>query len=107
MPDLFRVRITQVKGTLFNTIGYSAHRELLDGKWAKRLELLPEEALYLIERGSLICLRQHQVDLPDDQLATMSAQQAFSEMVGKEGLTFERYQVSDSLLNFSLLKQHT
>jgi tRNA-splicing endonuclease subunit Sen54 len=65
----------------------------------KRMELLPEEALYLIERGSLFCWSPFQyipTDLPgldDMEGAPMSVQQAFAEMVGAEGLSLEKYQV--------------
>ena len=71
----------------------------------KRLELLPEEAIYLIERGSLFCWRESDTDYSDNvkkdgenpfeiiEGAPMTVQQAFSEMIGKEGLTLEKYQV--------------
>lgn len=68
-------------------------------KQHKRLELLPEEALYLTERGSLFCWKATTLDLSgvDDLEGVlgppMSVQQAFSEMIGTEDLTLERYQV--------------
>lgn len=67
-------------------------------KLQKRLELLPEEAIYLIERGSLFCWKDIQVDLADlDDVegAPMTVQQAFAELIGKEDLTLEKYQVID------------
>lgn len=64
-----------------------------------RLALLPEEVLYLTERGSLLCWKQED---PKQQLTTsafdkegtpMSVQQAYAELIGQESLTLERYQV--------------
>lgn len=68
-------------------------------KLQKRLELLPEEAIYLIERGSLFCWKDIEIDLADlgdVEGAPMSVQQAFAEMIGKEDLTLEKYQVIDT-----------
>ena len=68
-------------------------------KIQKRLELLPEEALYLVERGAMYCWRPtdlplHKTPLLDDMEGIpMSVQQAFAEMIGTEDLTFEKYQV--------------
>ena len=68
----------------------------------KRLELLPEEALYLVERGALFCWKEHNLiakntpqgsSLEDVEGSPMSVQQAYTEMVGREDLTLERYQV--------------
>ena len=71
-------------------------------KILKRLELLPEEALYLIERGAMFCWKEHDLltrnapqgsPLKDMEGSPMSVQQAYAEMIGREGLTLERYQV--------------
>jgi tRNA-splicing endonuclease subunit Sen54 len=89
---------------MFTSLGHSAPRLVAaaaDGtaKYHKRLELLPEEALYLIERGSVFCWKETSMDLAgvdgmEDVLGPpMSVQQAFSEMIGTEDLTLERYQV--------------
>jgi len=68
----------------------------------KRLELLPEEALYLVERGALFCWKEHDLiakntqqgsSLEDVEGSPMSVQQSYAEMIGKEDLTLERYQV--------------
>lgn len=65
----------------------------------KRLELLPEEALYLVERGSMFCWKSDVAvsiscpGLEEMEGAPITVQQAFSEMVGTEGLTLEKYQV--------------
>ena len=68
----------------------------------KRLELLPEEALYLVERGALFCWKEHDLiaqntqqgsSLEDVEGYPMSVQQSYAEMIGREDLTLERYQV--------------
>ncbi|KAG1763639.1 hypothetical protein EDD22DRAFT_1022378 [Suillus occidentalis] len=76
-PHISRVHVTVAKGIHFS-------------------ELLPEEALYLIERGALFCWKDIQADLTgldDVEGAPMSVQQAFAEIIGKEDLTLEKYQV--------------
>lgn len=73
-------------------------------KLQKRMELLPEEALYLVERGTLFCtkggdtLKLNVPGMEDVDGAPMTVQQAFSEMVGSEGLTLEKYQVPSFVL---------
>ena len=54
-----------------------------------RLSLLPEEALYLVERGSLD-LRWQSEELEGIPL---SLQAAYAHLLGKQGLTLERYTV--------------
>ncbi|KAG2147403.1 tRNA-splicing endonuclease subunit sen54 N-term-domain-containing protein [Suillus bovinus] len=99
-PQISRVHVTVAKGIHFSVMGHSAARPTsVDGgstKLQKRLELLPEEALYLIERGALFCWKDIPVDLTgldDIEGAPMSVQQAFAEIIGKEDLTLEKYQV--------------
>lgn len=63
-----------------------------------RFELLPEEALYLVERGGLECRRRVQayrgtVHDTDEAWVGMSVQQAWAELSTSDGLTRERYQV--------------
>ncbi|KAJ6500091.1 tRNA-splicing endonuclease subunit sen54 N-term-domain-containing protein [Mycena vitilis] len=102
-PGLARAHTTVARGTLFTSIGHSVPRPVVNADGAdklhKRLELLPEEALYLIERGTVFCWKETSMDLIgveglEDVLGPpMSVQQAFSEMIGTEDLTLERYQV--------------
>ena len=72
-------------------------------KIQKRLELLPEEALYLVERGTLFCTKESNAlksnipGMEDVEGAPMSVQQAFSEMIGAENLSLEKYQVTPTL----------
>lgn len=101
-------------------MGHSAARPIsIDNgstKLQKRLELLPEEALYLIERGALFCWKDIQADLTgldDVEGAPMSVQQAFAEIIGKEDLTLEKYQVIETryfsliILNIAHRSLHT
>lgn len=102
-PQLGRAHVTTARGIHFSTMGHSVARasEGSDDskKVQKRLELLPEEALYLVERGAMYCwgptdLPLHKTSHLDDMEGVpMSVQQAYAEMIGAEELTFERYQV--------------
>lgn len=101
-PLLERVEVTVSRGIHFNSMGHSVVRSTLDEngleKVKKRLELLPEEAIYLIERGALFCWKKsdaHTAHLQGFEgiVGTpMSVQQAYAEMIGKENLTLERFQ---------------
>ena len=62
-------------------------------KLQKRLELLPEGAIYLIERGSLFCWKDIQAGLDDIEGAPITVQQAFTELIGKDDT--RKYQVID------------
>ncbi|KAJ7268783.1 tRNA-splicing endonuclease subunit sen54 N-term-domain-containing protein [Mycena haematopus] len=102
-PEIARAHATVARGVVFTSIGHSVPRPVIgtDGtqKQHKRLELLPEEALYLIERGSVFCWKETTLGLAGVEGLEevpgppMSVQQAFSEMIGTEDLTLERYQV--------------
>ncbi|SCZ97201.1 BZ3500_MvSof-1268-A1-R1_Chr4-2g07056 [Microbotryum saponariae] len=61
----------------------------------KRLELLPEEALYLVERGAIELWTKATGTKQDERgpRVPMSVQQAWAELVGADELTIERYQV--------------
>lgn len=102
-PTIARTHVTLARGIHFSSLGHSVPRPVSnDGdqsKIRKRLELLPEESLYLIERGALFCTKESHIlksNIPggeDVEGVPMSVQQAFAEMIGKEDLTLERYQV--------------
>ncbi|OCH90889.1 hypothetical protein OBBRIDRAFT_834612 [Obba rivulosa] len=102
-PELARAHVTIARGVVVANMGHSVARPSLDPgvsqKVQKRLELLPEEALYLIERGALFCRKAGEPVLAEEERldemegAPMSVQQAFAEMIGKEDLTLEKYQV--------------
>jgi tRNA-splicing endonuclease subunit Sen54 len=104
-PDLARAHVTVARGVHFTSMGHSVQRpasSLASGtSLKKRLELLPEEALYLVEKGALFCWKAS-LDGPGEDIdwdsasqgAPMSVQQAYAEMVGTQDLTLDRYQVS-------------
>ncbi|KAF5368371.1 hypothetical protein D9758_002466 [Tetrapyrgos nigripes] len=103
-PSLSRVSVPITRGQMMQSIGHTVPRACTEGfitKTQKRLELLPEEAIYLIERGSLFCWKESTLDLSAVKSevfemvggSPMTVQQAYSEMLGKENLTLERYQV--------------
>lgn len=77
-PDDGTTIIEHFKGPLFRTLG--------KGLAMGRLSLLPEEALYLVERGSLD-LRWGNEELLD---IPMSLQAAYAYFLGHRGLTLER-----------------
>lgn len=112
-PSISRAHVTAARGIHFSNMGHSVARESAATNNAdrvhKRLELLPEEALYLVERGAMFCWKHTMVSLPPvepglDEVsgAPMSVQQAFAEMIGKEDLTLERYQVGTLSSNRTL-----
>lgn len=100
-PDIARAHVTVARGIHFANMGHSVARSLgasaNEAKLTKRLELLPEEALYLVERGSMFCWKETTLatspDFADMEGAPMTVQQAFAEMIGTEDLTLEKYQV--------------
>ena len=96
-PDLSRVEVTVMKGIHFSSMGHSAPRSIADEGGVetlqKRLELLPEEAIYLIERGTMFCWKELDIRLEGLGGVPMTVQQAYSEMIGKEDLTLEKFQV--------------
>ena len=102
-PDIARAHVTLARGIHFSSMGHSAPRSVLKQgeapKIHKRLELLPEEALYLVERGSLFVTKHSSTlksvipGMDDIDGAPMSVQQAFAEMIGTEDLSLEKYQV--------------
>lgn len=86
-----------MKGIHFSSMGHHAPRPVVDehglSKLHKRLELLPEEAIYLIERGALFCWKESDMQLEGIGGEPMTVQQAYTEMTGKEDLTLEKFQV--------------
>jgi len=112
-PNLARAHVTVARGIHFTSMGHSAQRPSPAGKPRKRLELLPEETLYLMEKGALFCWKasrdddnnndddepgveedEREVELDSaSQGAPMSVQQAYAELIGREDLTLDRYQV--------------
>ncbi|MBW0478357.1 hypothetical protein O181_018072 [Austropuccinia psidii MF-1] len=89
------------KGVSFSSIG----------RWnrqRKRLELMPEELLYLVERGSVQCWTNEDKSTGEGSVP-MSVQWAWSEMIGTDRLSLERYQVYSYLKRLGyvvLRKEH-
>ncbi|KAG6868082.1 hypothetical protein C0993_007759 [Termitomyces sp. T159_Od127] len=112
-PSIGRAHVTLAKGIHFSAMGHSAPRPVVDEngleKIQKRLELLPEETIYLVERGSLFCWKDSGMDLTKAQLdmsgAPMTVQQVYAEMLGVEDLTLERLQV-DFYPTFNRITRH-
>ena len=108
-PQTSRARILLAHGNFLATMGHNVPRNYdtpavgpeARKKIEKVVELLPEEALYLIERGSMLCWSRHDRDTPEEG-APMSLQQAYAEMIGKQELTLERYQVPAGVICASI-----
>ena len=82
-PRLRRARLHDVQGKIFETVGVIRREQARDevtGKMVTKAynELLPEEALFLAERGSL---QIYQLTNEEGVLAPMSLQQAFAELM--------------------------
>lgn len=97
-PSLARARVTTARGTHFANMGHSVVRGGIEPssqeQIGKHLELLPEEALYLVERGTMFCWKATNIAVPEGMDGEpMTVQQAFCEMIGREDLTLEKYQV--------------
>jgi tRNA-splicing endonuclease subunit Sen54 len=103
VPEIARAHVTLARGVHFSAMGHSVPHPVSNDdkpdKMQKRLELLPEEAIYLIERGAMFCWKERKFPVSDIygldgvEGSPMSVQQAFAEMIGKEDLTLEKYQV--------------
>ena len=113
-PDLARAHVTVARGVHFTSMGHSVQRpSKVSMKAQKRLELLPGEALYLVEKGALFCWKASH-DSPDEdagwdsasQGAPMSVQQAYAEMIGTQDLSLDRYHVKcmPLVLPFAIFK---
>lgn len=92
-PDDGTTVIDHPKGQNLRTIG--------KGDAMGRLSLLPEEALYMVERGSMD-LRWGSEELED---ISMSLQAAYVYLLGNRGLTLERYMVFAGLKRLGYVVQ--
>lgn len=97
--------ILVTRGHMLDTMGASIKR----GK--TRTELLPEEALYLLERGSLQ-IWVGDGDWSDEEWGVsgaveMSVMEGFSALLGQDGLTWERYQAYAYLKRLGYTVQRT
>lgn len=91
------MRVDHPTGKMFQTMGSADSRNVT---W-----LLPEEALYLIERGSLDIRWPVQADVS----VPMSLQAAYASLMGRGGLTLERFTVYCALrrLGYVLIRAAT
>lgn len=88
------VCVPQPRGPFFKTMGRA-------DRW-NRVWLLPEEAIYLVERGSLYLKWPSTIAEPvqvddEDMDVPMSLEAAYACMMGHAGLTLERYVVYSGL----------
>lgn len=88
------VYVPQPRGPFFKTMGRA-------DRW-NRVWLLPEEAIYLVERGSLYLKWPSTITEPvrvdDEEMdVPMSLEAAYSCMMGHGGLTLDRYVVYSGL----------
>jgi tRNA-splicing endonuclease subunit Sen54 len=89
-PESGKTVVRKPKGIFTRTMGVAQRDKLL---------LLPEEALYLLERGSLDVRwpEDRGMGLEEDGDVPMSLQGAYAAMMGTDGLTMERFVVYSSL----------
>ncbi|RDW79033.1 uncharacterized protein DSM5745_05885 [Aspergillus mulundensis] len=98
------VYVTKAKGPFFKSLGQA-------DRWS-RVWLLPEEALYLLERGTLdirwprCAVGDGDEDDIEDSGLPMSLQAAYACLMGRGGLTMERYSVFTGLrrLGYAVLR---
>jgi tRNA-splicing endonuclease subunit Sen54 len=99
-----RAIVVAARGIHFASIGHSvlqsSHNHESEAPPSKssqhkQLHLLPEEALYLIERGTLACYWADDSvnEYTEHTRPVISVQQAYTAMLGTVGLSMEKYQV--------------
>ena len=88
-PDGGRTLVENPRGQHFRTMGKA--------ETDARLYLLPEEALYLVERGNLYLRWPIGYREDEDDEMPFSLQSAYAILVGNLGLTLERYTVYSGL----------
>lgn len=93
-PNTDTTIVEHPSGPFFKTIG--------KGDTRGRVHLLPEETLYLVERGSLD-LRWTGVEELED--LPLSLQAAYAYMIGSQGLSLERYTVYSGLKRSGFIVQ--
>lgn len=97
------------RGHIHDSLGISVRHPPKFGQKQTVTELLPEEALYLLERGSLQIWIGPEAETETDHVlgvgtwkdeewgvvgaVEMSVMEGYGQFIGKEGLSWERYQV--------------
>lgn len=107
-------RLLVARGHILDSLGISIRGHSLQSnpnrKGKTYTQFLPEEALYLLERGSLQIWLGREPENPEDYengigewsdeesgvvgAVEMSVMEGFGAFIGKDGLTWERYQVN-------------
>ena len=105
-----RARLHDVQGKIFETVGVIRREQIKDEATGKLVtkawnELLPEEALFLAERGSLQIYQQGQTH--EQALAPMSLQQAFTALMlpAEGGISDDAPLTRESYLIYAYLKR--
>mgnify|MGYP004716265073 CR=1 FL=1 len=113
-PDSIYPKMLITRGLLLDSMGISVrYKDTAAGRSRTYIELLPEEALYLLERGTLQIwlgrlagspaeLESGRGDYCEEEYGVkgaveMSVTEGFAAFIGAEGLTWERYQVNSRL----------
>ena len=96
-PEDGRVLVENQRGQHFRTMGQAD---------AKGMHLLPEEALYLIERGNLDIRWPDNLGEPYDGMP-FSLQSAYTHFLGRLDLTLERYTVYAGLKRSGYIVQRS
>lgn len=97
-PVFQRAFVHTQRGQSCATVGMTQRRTVGGVKSPATLELYPEEAAYLIERGALDCrwtLHPGTVPSGEDHARSVpiSALQAYTKLLGTDGSSLARYQV--------------
>ena len=106
-------RVLVSRGHLLDSMGITVRPATPPSRRVRgRIELLPEEALYLLERGSLQIWVGKEAETEEEEKAgvgewveqvygvggavELSVMEGFAAFIGKDGLSWERYQVRGS-----------
>lgn len=108
-PESPYPRLVVARGHVLDTMGISVRSARDGGKSAARVQLLPEEAIYLTERGSLQIWNGRAPENAQEEeegigswsdeefgikgAVEMSVMEVYGAFMGMDGLTWQRYQV--------------
>lgn len=96
-PVFERAFVHTQRGQSCTHVGVTERRRVGE-KTATHLELFPEEAVYLVERGALDCrMTRTPGCVPSEdahaECIPLSAAQAYAQLLGRDGSTLARYQI--------------
>ncbi|KAL1407053.1 tRNA-splicing endonuclease subunit sen54 [Vanrija albida] len=114
------------RGHVLDSVGITVRRSITEGdqtKTTSRVELLPEEAMYMAERGTLQIWNGRDPETEEDRqrgvgewcdeefgvrgAVEMSVMEVFGAFMGKEALTWQRYQAYTVLKRLGYTVQRT